>query len=285
MNKIKTILAALFFIGQFFVTGCIFINDVDQAETAEPGETIDIVVQVENHFSGFGEGGSYSAGIAAIMLPMDWTIESVSYDGDVYSNDMVYLHPDSMDLQANVGTDYWRDTLAFYYPPPEGMDWYVYQSVELEEWLGDTVITYVTFEVTAETEGTYGLHYYFNSADFNYSDESYPGPHWGPDTIVVKTATAIYDEPGVVKDFALRQNYPNPFNPATQIQYYIKKNSNVNLTVYDVTGKVVSVLVDSYQSQGDYQVDFNAENLTSGVYIYKLTAGKFTETRKMVLMK
>ncbi len=89
----------------------------------------------------------------------------------------------------------------------------------------------------------------------------------------------------VPDNFKLNQNYPNPFNPSTTIEYSILKSGKVKLIVYDITGKNVRTLVDQIQSPGIYQFDFNASQLTSGVYFYKLESGGFTEVRKMFLVK
>ena len=85
--------------------------------------------------------------------------------------------------------------------------------------------------------------------------------------------------------FELKQNYPNPFNPSTKIQFYIPSTSNVKLAVYDITGKEVAVLVNENLNPGYYENVFNAGNLTSGIYYYKLTTGNFSETKKMILVK
>ncbi len=92
--------------------------------------------------------------------------------------------------------------------------------------------------------------------------------------------------------FSLEQNYPNPFNPATTIKYEIpaspnlpKGEASVQLRVYDILGKQVATLVNNNQQPGNYEVNFNASNLSSGVYFYKLTAGSFVQTKKMILTK
>ena len=87
------------------------------------------------------------------------------------------------------------------------------------------------------------------------------------------------------KSFALSQNYPNPFNPKTTISYKLSANSYVELKVYDLLGREMKTLFSGNKPAGIYHVDFNATNLPSGVYIYKLIAGNFTETRKMTVMK
>ncbi|MEW6511091.1 MAG: T9SS type A sorting domain-containing protein [Bacteroidota bacterium] len=86
-------------------------------------------------------------------------------------------------------------------------------------------------------------------------------------------------------EFALGQNYPNPFNPSTRIAYQIPVGSEVNLTVFDLLGRPVATLVDGRKSPGHYQIGFDAGSLASGVYLYRLTAGSFAQTRKMMVIK
>jgi hypothetical protein len=85
--------------------------------------------------------------------------------------------------------------------------------------------------------------------------------------------------------YLLEQNYPNPFNPTTIIKYQIPENSFVTLKIYDLLGKEVATLVNKEQTKGFYSTEFNAEKLSSGVYFYRLHAGSFVETRKMILLK
>jgi len=86
-------------------------------------------------------------------------------------------------------------------------------------------------------------------------------------------------------EYALLQNYPNPFNPVTTIEYRIPEWSLVTIKVYDVLGNEVATLVNGEKPLGNYEVEFNANSLASGIYFYQLKAGKFIETKKMVLMK
>ncbi len=86
-------------------------------------------------------------------------------------------------------------------------------------------------------------------------------------------------------DFALNQNYPNPFNPSTVINFELKSNSNISLKVYNVLGAEVATLVNGNYAAGKYNVTFDASKLSSGVYFYRLQAGNFIETKKMVLLK
>ncbi len=85
--------------------------------------------------------------------------------------------------------------------------------------------------------------------------------------------------------FALRQNYPNPFNPVTVIRYELPTASVVKLQVFDVLGRVVATLLNEKRDAGIYEVPFNAGSLSSGTYFYRLQAGSFVETKKMMLVK
>ena len=88
-----------------------------------------------------------------------------------------------------------------------------------------------------------------------------------------------------VNEFVLFQNYPNPFNPSTRIKYTIEKESFVQLKVYDVLGNEVKTLVNEEKPSGTYGVEFTAGELPAGIYFYRLTAGKFSQTKKLVLLK
>jgi len=85
--------------------------------------------------------------------------------------------------------------------------------------------------------------------------------------------------------YKLYQNYPNPFNPTTNIKYQISNNSFVSLNIYDALGRNIETLVNDKQSHGTYEVSWDASKYPSGIYFYKLTAGEFSEVRKMILVK
>ena len=87
------------------------------------------------------------------------------------------------------------------------------------------------------------------------------------------------------KTYSLSQNYPNPFNPTTVINYSLPRRSFVTLTIYDDLGRQVQTLVDNEQSAGNYSVDFNASSLPSGTYFYRIQAGTYTQTKKLLLLK
>ena len=101
--------------------------------------------------------------------------------------------------------------------------------------------------------------------------------------------TGINDNENIPIAFSLSQNYPNPFNPATTIKYSIPMGTQraltIQLKVYDILGREVKTLVNEVKSPGNYEVNFNASSLASGVYFYRLQAGNFIQTKKMILMK
>lgn len=99
------------------------------------------------------------------------------------------------------------------------------------------------------------------------------------------TATGVENEVAGPTGFALSQNFPNPFNPTTSIKFNVGERANVTLKVFDMLGREVATLVNEVKESGSYDVNFDAAKLASGTYVYKLTAGNFVETKKMVLLK
>lgn len=113
------------------------------------------------------------------------------------------------------------------------------------------------------------------------------GWNFAPDKTISIVAATDVEDLSLPREFGLDQNYPNPFNPSTFIKYRLQAASNVSLKVFDALGNDVAALVDEYQNAGIYQSSFSAlsYSLSSGIYFYRLTAGSFTETKKMLLMK
>ena len=128
---------------------------------------------------------------------------------------------------------------------------------------------------------------YNDTSNYDYWDidslaiinDGYPFLVYDSTTSVKKLGTTLPD------DFSLSQNYPNPFNPATNIRFNIPKPGLTILKVYNVLGKEVATLVNEKLSAGSYEVDWNASDFVSGVYFYRLEAGDYMETRKMLMIK
>jgi hypothetical protein len=102
---------------------------------------------------------------------------------------------------------------------------------------------------------------------------------------IVFGGTSVDDGKGVANSFKLSQNYPNPFNPATKIDYTVAQAGSVSIKVYNELGQEVATLLNETLAPGSYQVTFDGKDLASGVYIYKMTAGSYVESKKMLLMK
>ena len=97
--------------------------------------------------------------------------------------------------------------------------------------------------------------------------------------------TGVADANELPKTYQLSQNYPNPFNPSTIISYQLPKQGFVSINIYNILGQKVAQMVNETQSAGSYKVNFDASNLTSGIYIYQIQAGSFVQSKKMILLK
>jgi ABC-type maltose transport system permease subunit len=95
----------------------------------------------------------------------------------------------------------------------------------------------------------------------------------------------LVDFKGNPDKYELNQNYPNPFNPSTQLSYILKIDASVKLTVFNLVGQSVRVLVDGYQVAGFYEVTFDANDLPAGIYLYKLQVGDYSSVKRMTLVK
>jgi aminopeptidase N len=125
------------------------------------------------------------------------------------------------------------------------------------------------------------------SFTFNFTKEPVSLLFDPNNNIVLKWASIIDVEEisNVITDFYLEQNYPNPFNPSTTIKYQISEISFVTLKVYDVLGNEIGTIVNEEKPIGRYKIEFNATTLPSGIYFYRLQAGNFIETKKMILLR
>jgi hypothetical protein len=132
------------------------------------------------------------------------------------------------------------------------------------------------FTLTAPSAGTYKVNAGYKN----------PSKKWDSTTVTIILAdigTNLMET--TPHSYKLENNYPNPFNPSTIISWQSPVSSWQTLKIYDVMGNEVATLVDEYKSAGRYEVEFDASNLSSGIYFYKLQAGAFAETKKMILTK
>jgi hypothetical protein len=159
-------------------------------------------------------------------------------------------------------------------------DWATFSSVTVtahNQWQN---VSYTTDEIEVDDDNA-KLTFVFGNADLG-------------DTILIDNVTMSYsDGPSAIDDkpferptkFSLAQNYPNPFNPQTKIKYTLQNQGKTRLTVYNSLGIRISELVNEYKSAGSYEVNFDASQLASGIYFYRLESGDFTQTKKMVLLR
>ena len=118
-----------------------------------------------------------------------------------------------------------------------------------------------------------------------FADPGVDGWGWAIDNLKIQEALVGVDKENIPTQFDLAQNYPNPFNPSTIIKYSLPKEEKVTLKIYNNVGQLVATLVNELQNAGEHRVTFNAGKLASGVYFYKIEAGAFNQTKKLILMK
>jgi hypothetical protein len=143
--------------------------------------------------------------------------------------------------------------------------------------------TQVYVDLSSYADSTIRIAFYMTS-DWIYTDNG-----WYIDDIRIEGLATDIDNPSweskVIKSFALYQIYPNPFNPATTIRFVLPKPSYVTLKIYNLHGEEIETLVRGERPAGEYEVKWNAKNLTSGIYFYRLQAGGKVETKRLVLVK
>jgi len=130
---------------------------------------------------------------------------------------------------------------------------------------------------------TTGSTYYFiiDQMDAQFNDiRSIPYKFIAGDTTV-----GVNDLETLPKEYSLSQNYPNPFNPSTVIEFAMPTSGYVTLKVFNSLGQEVAELINKEMNAGNHSINFNASNLSSGIYFYRISAGKFTETKKMILIQ
>ena len=146
----------------------------------------------------------------------------------------------------------------------------------------------VTFQFNYIYAGAQTIDTLFATGLSTNSNGSTSGDQWNwaaSKLLVVTNATGVDGELQIPNEFLLDQNYPNPFNPVTSIRYSIPRSAVVTLKVYDISGKEIAALVNESQQSGEHTIKWNSEGIPSGIYMYRITAGNYTETKRMVLLK
>ncbi|MBN1633036.1 MAG: T9SS type A sorting domain-containing protein [Ignavibacteria bacterium] len=169
-----------------------------------------------------------------------------------------------VEISSNNGTN-WSEVISY----NGNMQTWTYQYFDITSYCSGSSNVRIRFRLTSDN----GVNY-----DGWYVDDIKILGYQGPATGTGNWYVTPYK-------YALSQNYPNPFNPSTSIRYEIPNGSFVKLVVYDALGREVQTLINEKQSPGTYEITFNASRYPSGVYYYKLTAGEFSDTKRMVLIK
>lgn len=281
VNRKKLVGYLLFVFALAILSSCFTILSVDQPDTANPGDQITVTLEVRTEDT----DANAHYGIIGFLIPNDWTVNSVYYSGDFGPDSASFLHPDSVDGDPGGQVDFWTDSLEARYPSGDNMQWVVFQANT--PYASNLDTGYVDVEVVmtvGNTAGTFNLGYFVTNAALDFTDSSYYSISLDH-PITVSGGTGVISEQNLPRRFELSQNYPNPFNPTTTISFQIPKAEQVKLSVFDLLGNEVATLVNGKVSAGTHQVVFDGSNLGSGIYYYRLTAGDFTATRKLLLLK
>ena len=148
------------------------------------------------------------------------------------------------------------------------------------------IVTF-NFQYTApSTPGEQTIYANGNSVNFNHQ---FTGDEWNyaPNKIInvtPKILEGIENETNI-RTYSLKQNFPNPFNPSTTIKFSVQKESFVSIKVYDIAGKEITTLVNERKAAGNYSMEYDASNLPSSIYFYRMQAGSFVSTKKLILIK
>ncbi|MBI4429797.1 MAG: T9SS type A sorting domain-containing protein, partial [Ignavibacteriales bacterium] len=182
-------------------------------------------------------------------------------------SDLLPRHPDRLLAYT------WRNDLSSY--PPGRLDYMIYTDNAIEP--GNRFALF-TGEMSDNTLAAYGL----QRNDVTTASDHLPLVG----DFIVPVATGVETRPNndVLERFSLSQNYPNPFNPSTEIQFSLSRKSYVTLTIFDLLGREVATLISEELSAGSYSTHWDAAGLPSGVYLYRLQAGAFVETKKLILL-
>jgi hypothetical protein len=265
-------------------SACLII-EIEMPSTANTGEVISVRVVAQENAA---EGSTPWKGVFSVLVPEDWDFVAAEYTASDMNGD---VGSGSLDVSPE-----WTDSTQKAIPAPSGMKWI--GTISDEGYLhADTLIAEATMQLqVGQVTGDFAIGYvvtkesYFPTCD--WFQTCGPNSINGADSsmnnmITVMGGVGIEDvtEDGIPSQFVLEQNYPNPFNPSTTIRYAVEEAAPVRLRVFDVGGREVAQLVNETKSPGVYETKFEADNLPSGIYLYRLEAGEFSETRSMILNK
>ena len=228
----------------------------------ETRTSVDILPEGNNYkvFVGTKSNGYFEGEYLREVLPLQPLIISPAGVRNVARKATLTWHPSDLAMKYNlqIAEDSLFSSIAF-----------------------DTTLTDTTLQLDDPLAANTSYYWHVNAININGDSSCSLNANFS-----TGTAVGIINEiNNIPKVFALSQNYPNPFNPSTIINYEIPESGLVTIKIYDVLGREVSTIVNEEKSPGRYKVKFNGSNLASGLYLYRITSGNFSETKKMLLMK
>jgi len=281
MRSYKIIILFVAVVSIISFSGCL-IDDVNQPSEVNAGGTFTTTLTITDVNA---EQNNAHKGVVAILVPEDWSFISGTYTTQMGSG--------NMEVDTAV-VPVWGD-IDTVITRPEGMKWinllsdqgYLHEANQVYE-------TTINLQVGSKA-GTYAIGYLatVNTLDMLkfLNDQDVDQTLAGSDTsmnhmVTVTPASAVEEQiSGTPTEYELSQNFPNPFNPSTNFTFALKQSGDVKISIYNVSGVEVESLVNGFRSAGTYQISFNAANLPSGIYYYRIVTGSFTQTKKMVLLK
>jgi len=282
LNTTKLIALFVLAIVLPLLSGCFTILEVDQPESVDAGGDVEVYLSVRTEDT--DENAHY--GIIGLLIPDDWTVNLVTYSGDFGPDTCSFLDPDSIDSDPGGQVDYWTDSLEVHYPSGDDMQWVVYQANTPYASSLDTGYVDVEISMTAgNTTGSFNIGYFVSNAALDFGDSSYYAVTLENPIEIGGTRVDNAIEKNLPKQFRLRQNYPNPFNPTTTIAFDLPSAGMTTLKVYNLLGEEVASLVNEYKEAGSYQIQFDAANLGSGIYYYKIRSGNFEAIKKLAITR
>ncbi len=244
--------------------------------------------------------------IGDTIMPNGKTYQILDDDGDIKyqrneGNKFVYVY-NSSDSTESVLYDFISKDSTFWNVPYENLFWGIQVTKREYNYYFDKYTNFKYFDWVKIDSSNNGIDTIWNAmidvyptriaqgiGVTNYDYSNYPGSGGLVGAVIngdtLGTLTSIKDTRLKPNSYNIYQNYPNPFNPSTTIRYSLPKNDFVNLVIYNTLGQKVSTLVNEYQTSGKYSVQFNASNLPSGVYFYKIESGNFIKVNKMLLLR
>ena len=183
----------------------------------------------------------------------------------------VFVAGDTLTIEWTLVVPHPQNNWDLFFSPDGGITW---EEIKLDIDIPERSYRWVVPQLTID-EGR--IRIYMDNVGGGYTGTS--------ENFSIRGVVTVEDEEAFSRSFNLYPNYPNPFNPSTTISFTLSNASRVSLLIYDIHGREVESLIEGIQPAGSHSIEWNASNLASGVYFYRLTADEFIQTRKMILIK